>query len=171
MQQPNPASGKGANAAIDIAASQREVWTVLADIASWPTWNPAVRHAVCDREPEDGLEVGTRFRFSTEIGTLKCRVTHVDAPRTLSWKGRVLVLGERQTWNVERGPAGTRVSVHAEMTGLAARLIRRRLDDRLQRVLDALVQLLRLEAEARAVEEQEDAARLAEQEGRKKPSE
>ncbi len=159
MEHPNPASGKGANAAIDIAASQREVWTVLADIASWPTWNPAVRHAYCDREPEDGLDVGTQFRFSTEIGTLKCRITHVDAPRTLSWKGRVLVLGERQTWNVEPGPAGARVSVHAEMTGLAAWFIRRRLDERLQRVLDALVQLLRLEAESRAVEERADEAR------------
>lgn len=171
MQQPNPTSSKGANAAIDIAASQREVWTVLADIASWPTWNPAVRHAFCDRDPEDGLDAGTKFRFSTEIGTLKCRITHVDAPRTLSWKGRVLVLGERQTWNVEPSPYGAHVSVHAEMTGLAAWFIRRRLDDRLQRVLDALVQLLRLEAEMRAVEERADAARVTAEGRREAPSE
>ena len=41
------------------------------------------------------------------------------------------------------------------MTGPVAFLFRRRLDARLQRVLEAVVQLLRLEAEVRAVEERE----------------
>ncbi len=149
-----------AQAGVDIAASEREVWTVLADIVSWPTWNPAVRHAVCNGELE--LEVGTKFHFSTEIGTLKCRVTQVDAPSILAWKGRVLILGERQVWRLEPTDGGTRVEVEAEMTGFGSRLFRRRLDERLQRVMDALVQLLRLEAEARSVEEREDAARAAE---------
>jgi uncharacterized protein YndB with AHSA1/START domain len=142
-----------AHAEIDIAASDREVWTVLADIASWPTWNPAIRHAVRD----EALEVGTRFSFSTEIGTLKCRITEVDAPSRLSWKGRVLLLGERQTWHLEPGPDGTHVSVEGEMTGPVSALFRRRLDARLQRVLDAVVQLLRLEAEIRATEKREEA--------------
>ncbi len=34
-----------AQAEITIAASEREVWVVLADIDGWPTWNPAVREA------------------------------------------------------------------------------------------------------------------------------
>lgn len=148
----------GVRAEVDIAAPEREVWAVLADIASWPTWNPAVRHAVREEE----LEVGTKFRFSTEIGTLKCRVTDVDAPRRLSWKGRVIVLGERQTWLLEPSQTGTRVQVQARMTGLAARMFRRRLDERLQNVLDAVVQLLRLEAEVRVAEEREDAVRAVE---------
>jgi uncharacterized protein YndB with AHSA1/START domain len=146
-----------AHAEIDIAASDREVWTVLADIASWPTWNPAIRYAVRD----DELEVGTRFRFSTELGTLKCRITEVDAPSLLSWKGRVLILGEWQTWRLEPGLAGTHVSVESEMTGPVAALFRRRLDARLQRVLDAVVQLLRLEAEIRSTERHDEAAHAA----------
>jgi len=158
-----------AQAGVEIAASEREVWTVLADIASWPTWNPAVRHAVCAEALE--LEVGTKFRFSTEIGTLKCRVTSVDAPRSLSWKGRVLILGERQTWRLEPTETGTRVEVEAEMTGLGARIFRRRLDERLQRVMGALVELLRLESEVRSAEEREDAARAAAAEGRAKARE
>ncbi len=166
-----PKAPVNARAEVDIAASEREVWTVLADIASWPTWNPAVRHAVCERRGADPLEVGTRFRFSTEIGTLKCRVTRVDAPRSLSWKGRVLVLGERQRWSLEPGPRGTHVEVLAQMTGLGARLFRRRLEERLQRVLDALVQLLRLEAETRSSEEREDAQRAAETASRGKAHE
>ena len=140
-----------AHAEVDIAASEREVWTVLADIASWPTWNPAIRHAARDEQ----LEVGTGFRFSTELGTLKCRVTQVDAPNLLEWKGRVLLLGERQTWRLERRAEGTHVTIEGEMTGPVAFLFSRRLDARLQRVLDAVVQLLRLEAEVRALEERE----------------
>jgi uncharacterized protein YndB with AHSA1/START domain len=135
-------------AEIDIAAPRREVWGILADVASWPTWNPAIRQSVRDED----LEVGSRFRFSTEIGTLKCRVTAVDSPRSLSWKGRVLVLGERQTWHLETTDIGTHVTVYAEMTGLASRLLRRRLTQRLQAVVDSVLQLLRLEAEVRMTE-------------------
>jgi hypothetical protein len=156
-----------ATAEIDIAAGEREVWKVLADIASWPTWNPAVRHAVCDED----IEVGTKFRFATETGTVNCRITAIDAPRKLSWKGRVLVLGERQTWQLEPNATGTHVTVRAEMTGLAARLARKRLNERLQGVLDALLQLLRLEAEVRLVEGLEDAEKVAEAEGRAKAHE
>lgn len=125
---------------------------MLADIAAWSTWNPAIRRAACEAE----LEVGTRFRFGTEIGLFRCRVTAVEAPRLLSWQGRVLALGERQTWQLVPGPDGTHVSVTAEMTGIGARVLRRRLSERLQVVLDSLVQLLRLEAESRAA----DARRL-----------
>jgi uncharacterized protein YndB with AHSA1/START domain len=148
-----------AQAAVDIAAPQREVWAVLADIDAWPTWNPAVRYAVCETELQ--LEVGTRFRFSTELGTLKCRITRVDAPRILAWKARVLLLGERVTWRLEPTEQGTHVEVEAQMTGPVSRLFRRRLDARLQRVMDSLVRLLRLEAEARTADKQAEAARAA----------
>jgi hypothetical protein len=45
------------------------------------------------------------------------------------------------------------------MSGLSARLFDARLRQRLQGELDALVQLLKLEAEARAMETREEAAR------------
>jgi uncharacterized protein YndB with AHSA1/START domain len=155
VEQASSAALVSARAGIDIAATDRQVWSVLADIAAWPTWNPAIRLADCDED----LEMGTRFRFATEIGTFRCQVTAVDAPRSLSWQGRVLALGERQTWRLAPASGGTHVLVSAEMTGLGARLLRRRLTERLQRVLDSLVQLLRLEAESRADDERWLAAR------------
>jgi len=151
-----------AYAEIDIAASRREVWGILTDVASWPTWNPAIRHATRDEQ----FEVGSRFRFSTEIGTLKCRATALDSPRSFSWKGRVLVLGERQTWTLDTTETDTHVAVHAEMTGLASRLLKGRLTERMQAVVDSVLDLLRLESEVRTVEAKEDAARAAEIEGR-----
>ena len=162
MEQPLSSAPGSAYAEIDIAASRPEVWAILTDVAAWPTWNPAIRQSV--RDPQ--LEVGSKFRFSTEIGTLKCRFTDIDSPRTFSWKGRVLVLGERQTWVLEPTDSGTRVSVHAEMTGLASRLLRRRLTERLQGVIDSVLQLLRLEAEVRTNEARDESERVAQGQGR-----
>jgi len=155
-----PKAPVSAHAQIDIAADEREVWTVIADIASWPTWNPAVREAVFEAE----LETGARFRFSTAFGSMKCRLTEVDAPHTLSWQGRLMAMRQRQTWRIEprQEGEGTHVTTDATMTGLSARLFRVRLNERLQGELDALVHLLKLEAEVRSTEEREDEERAAE---------
>ena len=150
-----------AHAEIDIAADEREVWTVIADIAAWPTWNPAVREAVFEGQ----LESGASFRFSTPFGSIKCKLSEVDAPRVLSWTGRLLTVRERQTWRLESNATGTHASIDATLTGLGARLFRARLAERLQGELDAMVQLLKLEAEVRSVEEHEAAARRASDDG------
>ncbi len=134
-----------AHAEIDIAASEREVWTVIADIASWPTWNPGVREAIVTAE----LEVGARFRYVTPFGSIACRATQVDAPHALAWECRLLTMRRRQSWRLQAGPAGSHVLAVASMRGLGARLFRRRLDERLRGELDSLVRLLKLEAETR----------------------
>ncbi len=145
MEQTRISAPVSARAEIDIAASEREVWTVIADIASWPTWNPGVREATFTAE----LEVGARFRYATPFGSIACRLTQVDAPHSLAWEGRLLTLRQRQSWRVAAGATGSRVRTDASMSGLGARLFRRRLNERLQGELDALVSLLKLEAEVR----------------------
>ena len=150
-----------ARAEIDIAAGEREVWTVIADIGAWPTWNPAVREAVFGGE----LEAGARFRFSTAFGSIKCRLSEVDAPRTLAWTGRLLSVRERQAWQLAPNATGTHVSIESSLSGIGARLFRRRLQERLDGELDATVQLLKLEAEVRSTEDRELAARDAPADG------
>ena len=157
MEQKPSSAPVSAFAEIDIDAGAREVWTVVADIAAWPTWNPAVREAVFSGEPE----VGAKFRFATPFGRISCRLTEVDAPRTLAWKGRVLTVHQRHTWRFVAGASSTHVATHAEMTGIGAHLFKARLTERLQGELDALVQLLKLEAEARSMEEHETPERAA----------
>ena len=158
MEPTRSSAPLSASAEIDIAATEREVWTVIADIASWPTWNPAVREAVFESE----LEVGAKFRFATPFGRLSGRLTVVDAPHTLAWKGRVLAVGQRQRWRIHPAPMGAHVTTEATMSGLGAHLFKGRLSGRLQGDLDAEVRLLKLEAEARSTEGREDAQRTAE---------
>ena len=93
-----------------------------------------------------------------------------DAPRRLAWKGRVLTLTERQVFRIDPVPLGTHLTLDATINGLGAHLFKRRLNERLQGQLDALVRLLKLEAEARAIEEQ-DAAEVAEKVARAKAHE
>jgi uncharacterized protein YndB with AHSA1/START domain len=154
VEPPRSSAPVSAYAEIDIAASRPEVWAIVTDVAAWPTWNPAIRESF--RDPE--FKVGTRFRFSTEIGTLKCRFTAIDGPASFSWKGRVLAIGERQTWWLVPTDTGTHVAVHAEMTGPVAWFLRRRLTKRLEAVVVSVLQLLRLEAEVRTAEAEIDPA-------------
>ncbi len=155
MESSLPAAPVSAHAEVDIAASARQVWTVLADIASWPTWNPAVRQAVFDGQ----LDVGARFRYSTPFGSMSCRLTRVDAPTAFAFSGRLLMMRQRHAWQIDPVPGGVHVVTDATMSGLSARLFHTRLRQRLQGELDALVQLLKLEAEARVTEAHEEAAR------------
>ena len=144
----------GARAEIDIAAGQRVVWSVLADIDAWATWNPAVREASLGEE----LEVGARFRYATALGRMRCRLVAIDAPSRLAWSTRVLTMGHQQVFELEGSGDACHVTAEGTFSGPAAWLFKSRLDERLHADLDATLQLLRLEAETRAAEELEDEA-------------
>jgi hypothetical protein len=140
-----------AHAQIEIAAGQRVVWSVLADIDAWPTWNPAIRGSVL----KDELEVSRSFRYATAFGSLRCRLREVDAPSSLAWSGRLLTITERQAWTIEPATGGCLVCVQASLSGVGAWLFKARLEERLTADLGAVVQLLKLEAESRLAKEAE----------------
>lgn len=140
-----------AHAETEVAAGDRDVWAVLADIEGWPSWNPAIRDAVFD----GALEAAAHFRFTTGPGTMSCRLLQVDAPRSLAWSGRLIGLGHRQAWRIEPRPEGCLVTVDGSMSGPIARLFKGRLGRQLQHDLDAWLQLLKLEVESRATESRE----------------
>lgn len=122
---------------------------MLANIDAWSTWNPAIREAVL----KDELETGRPFRYATAFGSLRCKLRHVDAPRSLAWSGRLLTLTERQAWSIEPMGGGCRVRGEASLSGMGAWLFKSRLEERLQADLGSIVQLLKLEAETRRSEE------------------
>jgi hypothetical protein len=144
-----------AHATIDVAAEERIVWAVIADIAAWPTWDPSMRHATFDAD----LESGAAFRYVSALGSIKCRLIRVEAPRELAWRGRLLATTMQQTFRIEPTQSGCHVSVDATLSGVLARILRRRLQARVQAELDSVVRLLRLEAEVRSSAEREEAAR------------
>jgi hypothetical protein len=157
VEQSQPIAPVNAHAEIDVAADERIVWAIIADITSWPTWNPSIRRVAV----ESDLEREAGFRYSSPLGSMSCRLTQMDAPRELAWRGRLLTMDFRQAWRIEPVPVGSRVSLDASLGGLLARVFRRRLQVRLQDDLDSLVRLMRLEAEVRSTEERVGAAGAA----------
>jgi uncharacterized protein YndB with AHSA1/START domain len=137
-----------ARAEIEVDASPRQVWSVLADIAEWPTWNPVVRSATAPGE----LEAGATFRRAAGQGTISARLLEVDAPRALAWRDRSLGLRSVHAWTIEKRSTGCSVTIEACLSGIPARLLAGRLRRSTQQQLEAWVRLLKLEAETRAAD-------------------
>jgi hypothetical protein len=77
---------------IEIDASAERVWAVLTDFAAFPEWNPFITSI--EGEPVVGSRL--RVRIAPPGGramTFKPAVKTADAPRELSWFGRLLVPG------------------------------------------------------------------------------
>ena len=138
-----------ASAEADIEADPAIVWAVLADIAAWPEWNPAVRSASL---PGD-LRVGATFRWAAGPGTITSRLVTVDPPRLLAWTGRSMGLRAAHAWRVAPSADGSSVRTEESLSGLPARLFAGRLRRTLQADLEAWVRLLKLESESRAADE------------------
>jgi len=144
-----------AHAEIDVAAEERILWAIIADVAAWPTWNPSLRQVSSVAE----LEAGARFRYISALGSISCRLAQVDAPYAFAWRGRAWTMTLQQVCRIWSQAEGSHVSVDASLSGVIARVFRRRLQTWLQDDLDSLLRLLRLEAEMRSSAEREEAAR------------
>jgi uncharacterized protein YndB with AHSA1/START domain len=130
-------------AEIVVDADPEGIWALLADIPTWPEWDPGIREARLDGE----LTVGTTVRWASGSGRMTSRLTAVEPNRRLAYSGRSMGLRTRQCWTIEPRESGATVSVEASVGGLPARLLGRRLRRDTQASLDARLRLLKLEAE------------------------
>ncbi len=78
--------------AIDIAASQAAVWSVLIDFAAYPDWNPFIRRLQGEAKVGARLEVTVQPPGGSAM-TFKPTVRAAEPNRELRWLGRVLVPG------------------------------------------------------------------------------
>src|SRR6185436_14817122 len=77
---------------IDIDGAPAEVWSVLADVARYPEWNPFLR------ELSGALAVGARLRVRIEppggrAMTFRPTVRKAEPGRALVWLGHLIVPG------------------------------------------------------------------------------
>lgn len=71
---------------VEVAADPETVWSVLADIQGWPSWNPDIT-AVTVRGP---VQPGTTFSWKSGPGTITSTFQLVDRPTELAWTGKTL---------------------------------------------------------------------------------
>ena len=116
------------NATSEIAAAPEQVWDVLSDIGSWPSWDSGVRSV-------DGrLAVGAKLTITVEANAGRAfpvTVVTLDAPERMVFRGGMplgLFTGER-TYTLQRQGATTRFTMREQYTGPLAGLIFRSIPD------------------------------------------
>jgi hypothetical protein len=77
---------------IEIDASPERVWDILTDFASYPQWNPFIRHISGALKVGERLEVRLEPPDSRGI-TLRPKVLSAEPNRLMRWLGHLLVPG------------------------------------------------------------------------------
>lgn len=105
---------------IDIDASPREVWNILADNARYPEWNPY--HVRVDGELEVGASLSLEIhKPNGERIEIEPRVLRIVPQRELTWGGGIpgIFYGEHVFELAPRGRTGTRLVHRESFKGIA----------------------------------------------------
>ena len=79
---------------VTINAPAEKIWALLADIESWPKWNPNVTHAKRTGKTQDG----DTFFWKAGGVELHSTLTEARLPESLVWNGRGLGLFAVHSW-------------------------------------------------------------------------
>jgi len=135
---------------IDISASAERVWELLTDFASYPQWNPFIRHI--SGEPTTGERLKVRLEPPESRGiTLRPKVLAAEPNHQLRWLGHLLVPGllDAEHSFIIRALEEDRVRfVHTEaFRGLLVPLFARSLDNSTLRGFEEMNRALKERAE------------------------
>lgn len=103
---------------VTVTADPTTVWTILADIDTWPDWNPA-----CVSAARDGaLTAGTRLRLQLRLPRGRTfwtapTIRDVTSPTLLAWDTRALGMRAPTRISLEPDETGTRVTLTSESRG------------------------------------------------------
>lgn len=117
---------RSVRATIDVDAPPERVWAELTDFASFPEWNPFIRHASGELEPRSRLHIELRL-FGRRTVSFDPVVTRVVPGRELRWLARMGVRGvfdtERSFAIEPRGENASRFEQSERCTGLLVPLL------------------------------------------------
>ena len=136
---------------IQIDAPAERVWDVLTDFASYPQWNPFIRHISGRLAPGERLQA----RLEPPGGrgmTFKPRVLNAEPNRELRWLGHLLVPGlfdgEHSFTIQPLDENRVRLVQRETFKGLLVPLFGRSLENNTQRGFEAMNRALKERAEA-----------------------
>ena len=133
---------------IDIRARPDVVWTLLTDLAAYPSWNATVDKV------EGTIAPGNEITIHAKIAPGKAfpvKVTALEAPRKMVWTGgaplKFLFKGERTFLVTEKTADTVEFSMEEVFDGLMAGVIGKSIPD-LQPAFDEFAACLKTRAEA-----------------------
>ena len=135
---------------VEIQASDKRVWQLLTDFASFPQWNPFIRQAKGEAKVGARLEVHLQPSGASGM-TFKPVVLKVEPNRELRWLGRLLIPGlfdGEHIFTIETLQANRiRFTQREVFTGLLVPLFARSLDTDTRRGFQEMNQALKSRAE------------------------
>ena len=136
---------------IEINAEPERVWSILADFASYPVWNPFIRFIL--GTPERGARLEVRIQPSGTKGmTFRPSVLAADAGRELRWLGHFLFPGifdGEHRFVIEPLAAGkVRFRQSERFSGILVPIFRGSLDRNTKRGFEEMNLALKARAEA-----------------------
>jgi len=135
---------------IEIQASDKRVWQLLTDFASFPQWNPFLCQAAGEAKVGARLEVHIQPSGASGM-TFKPVVLKVEPNRELRWLGRLLMPGlfdGEHIFTIENLDANrVRFTQREVFTGLLVPLFARSLDTDTRRGFEEMNQVLKSRAE------------------------
>lgn len=137
---------------ISITAPPDRIWHLLTDFASFPQWNPFIRHAV--GELREGAQLEVYLQPSGARGmTFHPRILKAEPDRELRWLGHFLIPGlfdGEHIFTIEPLEAGRVRFVQREIfTGLLVPLFMRWMEKDTRRGFEEMNRALKLRAEGR----------------------
>ena len=119
---------------IDVAATPECVWSVMSDIEHWPDWTATVTSA--ERLDAGPLTVGSKFRVrQPKLLPAVFTVTWVDANQGFAWTTSGPGYSVIARHSIEPIPAGSRVTLSLQFSGVIGKLAARMLRDLNQRYM------------------------------------
>jgi hypothetical protein len=110
------------SAAIEIAATPERVWSVLADLASYPQWHPVFRQASGLLAAGSRLTLTTSHPSSDRTMTAKVKVVAAEPAAELRWVSNVFgVMRSERSFTLSPVAGGTRLVQAGSYRGLFAR--------------------------------------------------
>jgi uncharacterized protein YndB with AHSA1/START domain len=141
----DPDAPSTAEGEVQIAAPPETVWTVMADLSAWPTWNSDVKSMAFDGR----LEPGSTFRWKAGSVSLVSTLQVVEAPREIGWTGKTMGIHAVHVFHFEPMDGGTLASSAESFRGLIPSVLKKYSRNTLQRGIDRILASLKIEAERR----------------------
>jgi hypothetical protein len=129
-----------------IDADPQTVFSVIAAIDEWPSWNEDVKSA----KLEGPLQPGTVFRWKSGPTSLVSTLQVVDPPNEIAWTGKAMTIRAVHVFRFEPKDGGTLARSEESWDGVIATLLKGYSRKTLDKGIKDDLSHLKTEAERRA---------------------
>jgi uncharacterized protein YndB with AHSA1/START domain len=129
-----------------IDADPQTVFSVIAAIDQWPSWNPDVKSV----SVEGPVQPGTAFRWKAGPSSLTSTLQMVDPPREIAWTGTTMGIKAVHLFRFQASDGDTLARSEESWAGLMASLLKGYSRRTLDKGIRSILSHLKTEAERRA---------------------